>query len=75
MSQEIPMVHTGPLPEESVDENERLRIRKNCKCVRIDLSLATHAHIPPRSPELVPPHVDDSDEKCKPVNLPRPIYL
>ncbi|CBK20412.2 uncharacterized protein [Blastocystis hominis] len=59
------MIHTGPAKEEPVDENEKLRIRKN----------STHANIPPRSPELVRPHCDNSDEQCKNVCLPRPIYL
>ena len=30
MSDELPMIHTGPSKEEPVDENEKLRIRKNC---------------------------------------------
>ena len=76
MSETIPQVCTGPMNKVDESEEEKLRIRKNCT---LPLSprhcVATTASIPPKSPELVPPCIDNSDEQCKPVSLPRPISL
>ena len=37
--------------------------------------IASSANIPPRSPDIVPPVIDNSDEQCKPLQMPRPIKL
>ena len=76
MSQEIPNIVSTPVSDDEISPEERLRIRKNCMCIFWSiLCLATSANIPPQSPELVPPKVNNSDEQCKPLQLPRPISL
>ena len=76
MSQEIPNTMSTPVSDDEISPEERLRIRKNCMCiVRLFLHIATSANIPPQSPEHVPPQINNSDEQCKPLQLPRPISL
>ena len=76
MSQEIPNTVSTPVSDDEISPEERLRIRKNCmRIIRPLLHLATSANIPPQSPEHVPPRINNSDEQCKPLQLPRPISL
>ena len=76
MSQEVKNNPSTPVSDDEMNENERLRIRKNCrKEFDSPLQLATSAHIPPQSPDHAPPLVNNSDDHCKPVHLPRPISL
>lgn len=76
MSESVSKVPTNPVSDDEIDEKERLRIRKNCEIVMdFFYFVATSANIPPRSPEIVPPVVDNSDEQCKPLQMPRPIKL
>ena len=75
MSDNIPRVVTGEVPYDEMNEEEKLRVRKNCKSSLYFSFVATHADIPPPSPDLAKPVLGSSDEQCKPVNLPRPIFL